>query len=88
MLPARQQLVDGVELRAVAHVLVHVQDVGQYTAVEKRKQKYNALVFLQKKVIFVSNKKAKSSIPATLHQLSKPQKLYNATFHLLQKCWV
>lgn len=29
MLSSRQQLVYGVELRAVAHVLVDIQDVGQ-----------------------------------------------------------
>lgn len=31
MLSSRQQLVYGVKLRAVAHVLVDVQDVGQNT---------------------------------------------------------
>lgn len=28
MLPAGKELVDGIKLRAVAHVLVHVQDLG------------------------------------------------------------
>lgn len=33
MLSSRQQLVYGVELRAVAHVLVDIQDVGQNSEV-------------------------------------------------------
>lgn len=32
MLPARQELIEGIKLRAVAHVLVHVQDLCQDAA--------------------------------------------------------
>lgn len=35
VLPPRQQFVDGIKLRTVAHVLVHIQYVGKNTE-EKR----------------------------------------------------
>ncbi len=31
VLPPRQQLVYGIKLRAVAHILVHIQDIGENT---------------------------------------------------------